>query len=141
MLGGGVLLAARRLAEFFCAPLGGVLGDKYGVTLVLNTSVIILAVGFIIIGAGWVYPGALLIITARGVIAAVGPAAVAVQEAEKDTMHRLAVMQTWRDFGAAIGPLASGFLFYELGAPTLYYGLAPLLLLMLILMTAKRKPA
>ena len=140
MLGGGALLAARRLAEFFCAPLGGILGDKYGITRVLNCAVIILAVGFVTIGAGWVYAGALLIITARGVIAAVGPAAVAVQEAEKDTMHRLAVMQTWRDFGAAIGPLASGFLFTELGATTLYYGLAPILLAMLIAMASKQKP-
>ena len=24
-------------------------------------------------------------------------------------MHRMATMQTWRDFGAALGPLLSGF--------------------------------
>ena len=56
-------------------------------------------------------------------------------------MHRLAVMQTWRDFGAAIGPLVSGFLFYELGATMLYYAIVPTLLAALVLMATDRRPS
>ena len=139
MLSGGLLLASRRVMEFFCAPLGGILGDSFGVSLVLALSVIVLAVGFAVIGAGWAFTGATFIIVARGVIAAVGPAAIALREDQKDTMHRLAVMQTWRDFGAAIGPLVSGFLFYELGATMLYYAIVPTLLAALVLMATDRR--
>lgn len=139
MLSGGLLLASRRLVEFFCAPLGGVLGDRFGLSRMLSLSVVVLAVGFVMIGAGWAFTGAAFIIAARGVIAAVGPAAVAIREAQENTMHRLAVMQTWRDFGAAIGPLVSGFLFLELGASALYYSIVPILLAALIAVATDRR--
>jgi MFS transporter, DHA1 family, inner membrane transport protein len=139
MLSGGLLLASRRVVEFVCAPLGGILGDRFGLSRILSLSVVVLAMGFAVIGAGWAFTGAAFIIAARGVIAAVGPAAIAVHEAQHDTMHRLAVMQTWRDFGAAIGPLVSGFLFLSLGAATLYYGIVPILLAALIAMATNRR--
>lgn len=139
MLTGGLILAGRRLADFFCAPLGGMIGDRFGVARVLNLCVIALALGFAGIAGGYAYMGAAVIIVARGVISAVGPAAIALHATPADTMHRLAVMQTWRDFGAAIGPLVSGFLFYQLGVPVLYYGMVPFFLVALVAIMTGRK--
>lgn len=136
MLSGGVLLASHRLAEIILAPIGGAFGDKIGVWRLLNVSVIALAVGFAAIGSGAIYTGAGLIIMARSVIAAVGPAAIVESVPPQNTMHRLAVMQTWRDFGSALGPLVSGFLYAGLGASIVYFGIVPMLLGMLILMVA-----
>ena len=141
MLSGGILLASQRLVIFFFAPLGGVLGDKVGVWRLLNISVIVLAVGFATIGAGAIYVGAGLIIIARSVISAVGPAAVAMSVPHESAMQRLAVMQTWRDFGAALGPLVSGFLFAALGAGVLYFAIVPLLLGMLTMMVTQGRRA
>lgn len=137
MLSGGALLASQRVAEIIMAPLGGVYGDKIGVSRLLNISVIVLVFGFAAIGAGAVYAGAGLIVIARSVIAAVGPAAIVASVSPESTMHRLGVMQTWRDFGSAVGPLVSGFLYVALGASTLYFAIVPLLLGMLILMLAR----
>lgn len=139
MLGGGILLASHRLAEIILAPLGGIFGDRIGVSRLLNISVIVLTIGFAAIGAGAIYTGAGLIIIARSVIAAVGPAVVVIAVARPDTMHRLGVMQTWRDFGSALGPLFSGFLFITLSTSALYFTIVPLLLGMLELMVTPEK--
>lgn len=143
MLSGGILLASHRLVQFFTAPMGGMLGDKVGAMRVLNISLIVLALGFAVIGTGANYSGAAIIIVARSVISAVGPAAVASGVAQYNTIYRLAVMQTWRDFGAALGPLVSGFLFAALGAGPLYYAIVPLLLgtLLLMIMNGRRRRA
>lgn len=108
MLSAGLILAVRRFGEVIFAPIGGVLGDRYGATRILIGAALLTGAGFVILYAGWAYVGSVVIIIARAVIAAVGPALVARRSQQVDTLHRLAVMQTWRDFGAAMGPLVTG---------------------------------
>jgi hypothetical protein len=48
-------------------------------------------------------------------------------------MSALSVYATWRDLGAAIGPLVAGFTIGFIGVPILYSALGGLLLLMLLL--------
>jgi MFS family permease len=110
MLAAGLILALRRFGEILLAPVGGFLGDRFGTGKVLFLSTILLAVGFAVLAAGETYTGSLLIIAARAAIAALGPAVIAQRANGQATLHRLAVMQTWRDFGAAIGPLVTGIL-------------------------------
>lgn len=110
MLGAGLILALRRFGEVLLAPVGGFLGDRFGSDRVLFLSTILLALGFAALAAGWPLFGSLLVIAARAAIAALGPAIVAARADGSGTMHRLAVMQTWRDFGAAVGPLITGLL-------------------------------
>lgn len=46
----------------------------------------------------------------RGALASLGPATIAQSLSKsEDAMGPLARMQTWRDFGAACGPLVTGF--------------------------------
>jgi len=115
MLAAGLILALRRFGEILLAPVGGFLGDRFGTGSVLFLSTILLAIGFAMLAAGWTYPGSVIVIAARAAIAALGPAVVAQRAGGEGTLHRLAVMQTWRDFGAAVGPLVTGVLLEVVG--------------------------
>ena len=74
---------------------------------------------------------------ARAAIAALGPAVVAQRAGGEGTLHRLAVMQTWRDFGAAVGPLITGIL---LEAVSLELINAALVVLVAVSLLALRAP-
>lgn len=115
MLAAGLILALRRFGEILLAPAGGFLGDRFGTGKMLFLSTILLALGFAVLAAGQTFAGSLLIIAARAAIAALGPAVVAQRAGGETTLHRLAVMQTWRDFGAAVGPLVTGILLELVG--------------------------
>ena len=110
MLTAGLILALRRFGEILLAPVGGFLGDRFGTGKVLFLSTMLLAVGFAVLAGGQTFAGSLVVIAARAAIAALGPAVVAQRAGGEGTLHRLAVMQTWRDFGAAVGPLITGVL-------------------------------
>ena len=110
ILAAGLILAIRRFGEILLAPVGGLLGDRFGTGLILFLATLLLAAGFAFLAVGWIYQGSALIIAARAAIAAVGPALVAQRAQGDGTLHRLAVMQTWRDFGAAVGPLVAGIM-------------------------------
>lgn len=110
MLAAGLILALRRFGEILLAPVGGFLGDRFGTGRVLFLSTVLLACGFAVLAMGSTYIGSVLVIAARAAIAALGPAVVARRANGEATLHRLAVMQTWRDFGAAVGPLVTGIL-------------------------------
>ena len=124
MLAGGVILSIRRFTEVFLAPLGGWLGDRYGTDRLLITATIVLAGGFAILSMDHVYIGAAAVIVGRAVLAAVGPAEVAHRNPEETTLHRIAVMQSWRDFGAAVGPLIAGLLIDQVSMSWLNGGIA-----------------
>ena len=131
MLGAGFILAFRRLGEIFLAPVAGWIGDQFGTARVLVISTFLLAGGFAFLAADWAYVGSALVIVARAAIAAVGPAAVAQSAHHSDTLYRLAVMQTWRDFGAAVGPLVTGALLEVTGLGVINSALVIVVLLSL----------
>lgn len=138
MLAAGLILALRRFGEILLAPVGGMLGDRFGTGLILLLSTVLLAVGFAVLATGWVYPGSIMIIAARAAIAAVGPALVAQRADGEGTLHRLAVMQTWRDFGAALGPLVAGILVEAISLALINSALVVLVVLSLLALRAPR---
>ncbi len=133
ILSGGAILAFRRAAEAIVAPLGGMLGDRFGIVKALFASTLLSAIGLAAIAMGWVVGGAIALIVGCAVLAAVGPAAVALRNSHARVMHRLAAMQTWRDFGAALGPLTSGFRLARVEIPSLYAAMVALLAVALLL--------
>lgn len=137
MLAAGLILALRRFGEILLAPVGGFLGDRLGTGKVLFISTILLALGFAVLATGQTFAGSLLVIAARAAIAALGPAVVAQRAGGEGTLHRLAVMQTWRDFGAAVGPLITGIL---LEAVSLELINAALVVLVVVSLLALRAP-
>ena len=109
MVSGGLILAARRIAEMVAAPASGAIADKFGVRRPLIASSIFVVAGFVLVGMGWLVSGSLLIVIARGALGTLFPAAVA-HFAPAGVLQPLARNQTWRDIGAAAGPLGTGVL-------------------------------
>ncbi len=108
MLWGGLMISGRRVAEMVVAPISGHIADRFGVRAPLVISSVVLAAGLAMVGVGWLYIGALAIVLARGALGTLIPAAVALF-ADESVLQPLARNQTWRDVGAAAGPLSTGF--------------------------------
>ncbi|MBI4182410.1 MAG: MFS transporter [Proteobacteria bacterium] len=121
MISGGLVLALRRLAEMFAAPLAGHFGDRYGLGRGLVVSSLALALGLGLVAGGSPYAGAILVALAQGALAALGPAA-AVAGAGGGALRPLSALHTWRDMGSALGPLAAGALIGVVGPAALYAG-------------------
>ena len=109
MISGGALLAGRHIAGIVAAPLAGMIADRVGVRIPLVAMSALLIAGFLMIGLGWFAFGASAIIVSRGALAALFPAAVA-HFSTLGVMQPLARNQTWRDVGAAVGPIGAGLL-------------------------------
>jgi len=131
ILAAGLILASRRLGEIVFAPPAGWLSDRFGRTIVLVIAAVTLAMGFALLAATLVYIGSALVILGRAAIAAVGPALIAEMAEDDERLHRLAVMQTWRDFGAAVGPIVAGVSAQTLDPAFVNLGLAVCVLLSL----------
>ncbi len=111
VMGGGALLAMRHFGEAIAAPLFGWIADRYGARRVFILSGILTVVGFVSIAVGFTVFGALIMLLFRGALASLGPAVIVQGMAsDEQAIGPLARMQAWRDFGAACGPLATGFL-------------------------------
>ncbi|MFT5175130.1 MAG: DHA1 family inner membrane transport protein [Gammaproteobacteria bacterium] len=110
ILSGGALLALRHLGEAVAAPLFGAIGDCFGAARVFALSGAITAVGFVLVATDFTVVGAVLMLVFRGALASLGPATIVQATGQHDSvMAPLARMQAWRDLGAAIGPLGTGF--------------------------------
>ena len=138
ILGGGIVLSLRRVGEAVFAPLGGWLGDRLGAETALFAAAALTLAGLAAIALGGVYAGAGAVIVGRAAIAALGPATVAVRSPPEHLMHRMATMQTWRDFGAALGPLLSGFFLAGFAISAIYLALALILAAALLVQLFRR---
>lgn len=108
---GGILLAGRHFGEAIAAPLFGSIADRFGARRVFVIAAILTTVSFAMVAAGLVIAGAIIMVLFRGALASLGPAVIVEGlDPDADTIGPLARMQAWRDFGAACGPLVTGFL-------------------------------
>lgn len=108
---GGMLLAGRHFGEAIAAPLFGSIADRFGARRVFVFAAILTTVSFAMVAAGLVIAGAIIMVVFRGALASLGPAVIVEGlDPDADTIGPLARMQAWRDFGAACGPLVTGFL-------------------------------
>ena len=135
MLAGGFLFAGRRVAEMVAAPLSGAIADRFGVHKPLILASLLLVAGFAIVGFGWLYVGAAAIVVSRGALGTLIPAAVALF-AKGPVLQPLARNQTWRDVGAAAGPLSTGFVLAWTTPEILHLFLAIIFLVSLLWLVA-----
>lgn len=128
VMSGGALLAMRHIGEAIAAPIFGAIGDRFGAARVFTVTTILTGVGFVGVACDYVLTGALVMLVFRGALASLGPATIVqATQARDSVMAPLARMQAWRDFGAAVGPLATGLLLATV-SPQLLHGVVALLL-------------
>ena len=117
VMSGGALLAMRHFGEAIAAPLFGWIADRFGARRVFVAAAALTMFGFVGVAGGLTVFGALVMLLFRGALASLGPAVIAQSlNADEEAIGPLARMQAWRDFGAACGPLATGFLLTFLSA-------------------------
>lgn len=118
---GAALLALRHVSEAVLAPVFGALADRVGARRLFVAMMLSTGVGFLAVAVGATITGAVLMLSARGALAAVGPALIVEEAAGAPVMRGLARLQAWRDLGAAVGPLATGYLLLA-STPQLLHG-------------------
>lgn len=143
VLAAGLVLAARWAVEIVFAPLSGALADRFGATSMVALFTLGLIGGFLAIAAGWIYVGAIAVTLTRGLTNTGGSAMVA-ERNPGDAVGAQSAYATWRDIGAALGPLFAGFFAEGLGRAPLYFGVAALMAVTLALLAPsalrRRKP-
>ena len=133
VLSGSALLAMRHFGEAIAAPLFGWIADRVGARKVFVAASFLTTSGFILVAVGATVSGALVMLIFRGALASLGPAVITqTLAADEDVIGPLARMQAWRDFGAALGPVATGFLLTIASAELLHGGVAAALVLCLV---------
>ncbi|HJQ56314.1 MAG TPA: MFS transporter [Vineibacter sp.] len=133
----GVLLATRWLIEVLVAPATGTLADRLGARRLTLATGTVLLLGLALVAAGHDLAGAALVVTTRGIFNTLLPVMVA-ERAVGSAMTSQATYSTWRDFGAAVGPVVAGIVFTTVAQPLLYGTCAALLALLLWLCVGRR---
>lgn len=123
MLTGGGIVGLRRVAEMFMGPISGSVSDRFGVHRPMLVASTLMIVGLFLIGIGWLFSGAVAMVIARGALGTLLPAAVA-KFASGSVLTPLARNATWRDIGAAAGPLLTGGLLLVATPEQLHLGIA-----------------
>lgn len=123
----GLALAARYLAEILLGPLAGRLAERVGAAWLLLLVSLGSAAGLLVIGAGWLWAGSLMVVALRGLLQPLPAPVAAARAAPAQRVATLARLATWRDIGAGVGPLVAGILLPLAPTLLLYAGAALLL--------------
>jgi MFS family permease len=123
VLATALLLALRWLVEITTGPIGGWIGDRFGARRMSVLNGALLVAGFVLIALDHEVLGALLVVTTRGMFNTLIPVLV-IERGHGGVLSSQASYSTWRDFGAAVGPLTAPWLFLNIPQTPLYAALA-----------------
>ncbi|MFI4999280.1 MAG: MFS transporter [Reyranellales bacterium] len=130
VLATAALIALRWLVEITTGPLAGWIGDRFGVRPIAIANGILLVAGFGLIAASHEVLGALLVAATRGMFNTLVPVLV-IERGHGGPgggiLSSQASYSTWRDFGAAVGPLSAPWLFLNVAQGPLYAALGVML--------------
>ncbi|HYR65377.1 MAG TPA: MFS transporter [Reyranella sp.] len=119
VLATALLLALRWLVEITTGPIAGWIGDRFGARRITILSGALLVAGFVLIALDHEVLGALLIVMTRGMFNTLIPVLV-IERGYGSVLSSQASYSTWRDFGAAVGPLSAPWLFLNVAQGPLY---------------------
>ena len=128
VLATAALLALRWLVEITTGPVGGWAGDRFGAGRLSFVNGALLVAGFVLIALDHEVIGALIVVMTRGLFNTLIPVLV-VERSHASVLSSQASYSTWRDFGAAVGPLTAPWLFLNIPQAPLNAALAALLAL------------
>ena len=129
VLAAGIAMSLRYASEILFAPLGGMLGRRFGALRVLVVMSLVTALALVFLaGSGfWLWLGAIGTIVLRAIAGPLSAPVAAEIYPGTQRVPALARQATWRDIGAGAGPLAAGLIIPML-PPLAIYGGAGLLL-------------
>ena len=116
-------LAALMIGMAIGSGVGGWIGDRFGAQRISIANAVLLVGGFVLIAADHEVLGALLVVMTRGMFNTLIPVLV-IERGHGTVLSSQASYSTWRDFGAAVGPLTAPWLFLTVPQAPLYAALA-----------------
>jgi predicted MFS family arabinose efflux permease len=129
VLAAGLAMSLRYASEILFAPIGGMIGKRFGALQMLIAMSLGTAIALVFLaGSGlWLWFGAVGTIVLRAIAGPLSAPVVAKIYTGDQRVPALARQATWRDIGAGTGPLAAGVIIPIL-PPFAIYGGAALLL-------------
>jgi MFS family permease len=121
-----LVLSLRCVMEASGGPVGGRMGDRFGARLVATVTGTVLVAGYLLIACHIDVVGSIVIVLSRGLFNTLIPVMV-MQRVTGGYLSSQASYSTWRDFGAAIGPLTAPFLFVHIPQTWLFASLGLLM--------------
>ena len=122
VLATALLLALRWSVELSTGPAGGWIGDRFGARRISILTAGMLVLGFGLIALDHEVAGALLVVATRGLFNTLIPVLV-IERGRGTVLSSQASYSTWRDFGAAVGPLSAPWLFLNIAQSWLFAAL------------------
>ncbi|HTE80939.1 MAG TPA: MFS transporter [Reyranella sp.] len=117
-----LVLSLRCVMEASGGPVGGWMGDRFGARVVATLTGTVLVVGYLLIACHIDVVGSIVIVLSRGLFNTLIPVMV-MQRVTGGYLSSQASYSTWRDFGAAVGPLTAPWLFLNIAQSWLFAAL------------------
>ena len=121
-----LVLSLRCLVEASGGPIGGWLSDRFGARRVATLTGSVMVLGYVLIACHIDLTGSVVIVLSRGLFNTLIPVMV-MERVSGGYLSSQASYSTWRDFGAALGPLSAPWLFLALSQSQLFVGLSLLM--------------
>lgn len=118
-----LVLSLRCFVEASGGPAGGWLSDRLGARPVAVVTGMVLVIGYVLIALKIDLLGSVVIVLSRGLFNTLIPVMV-MQRVSGGYLSSQASYSTWRDFGAALGPLTAPWLFLNVPQGWLFGALA-----------------
>jgi DHA1 family inner membrane transport protein len=123
-----LVLSLRCLVEASGGPVGGWMSDRFGARPVAAITGSVLVLGYALIALRVDLAGSIVIVLTRGLFNTLIPVMV-MQRVRGGYLASQASYSTWRDFGAAVGPLTAPWLFLNIAQGWLFGALAAIMAL------------
>jgi MFS family permease len=123
-----LVLSLRCFVEASAGPVGGWMSDRFGARGVAVFTGAVLVAGYILIAFRVDLVGSVVIVLSRGLFNTLIPVMV-MERVSGGYLSSQASYSTWRDFGAAIGPLTAPWLFLTFSQGPLFGVLAAIMAL------------
>jgi len=121
-----LVLSLRCIVEASGGPVGGWMGDRFGARPVATATGTVLVLGYVLIACHIDVAGSIVIVVSRGLFNTLIPVMV-MQRVTGGYLSSQASYSTWRDFGAAVGPLTAPWLFLNIPQAWLFAALGALM--------------
>ena len=108
-----LILSLRSAVEASGGPVGGWTADRFGARQVATATGTVLVAGYLLIACHIDVIGSIVIVLSRGMFNTLIPVMV-MQRVTGGYLSSQASYSTWRDFGAAVGPLTAPWLFLNI---------------------------